>query len=546
MDELLWYVMRVTTNFFKIWEYRTFTHSLRLFFLKKIAFVWAFVQEFFQREGFISAMQRSDGIAMTSFWCAMTAMLGFTGVISSMEEDDGYVERVVGIDALRKNAKDLGWQPPVEPAYQPMRVTSVAPGTGVSEPITYERYMRERSRYVKDDFESSLKAMSAEHRQVPSAVAASSWTTSKAKPFTSWNAESASSISENSAWMTSTGKPMVSWGNNTNSPGDYQPYGSAYTPVSVGAGTSTTIAAKPSTIMSYAETLKAMTSNTKDKSKMTLPYGTAYRPVVVKPGTIAEIASPGASRHLDQYDSSTAYFSATNTVVPNKVSKDDKSPHPEGVFEFKSSMKRAIFDQEGKPITYVVEGYRFKPETKSLIHPDGVFKFEPETRKIIKLNDREIPKAVQPKTKPINYPVAGFRFDDTTKTVIQQEKSRGSALASPPASATGTSTNPSSPSLPQQSTDEVPASIVSPAPLNVVNVMSEGTSMNKPPISAAVSSAYKAMGSSYLEALNREGAEPSIQSSYTQQLSSTDDELIVKPIAPPSRTGLSYLESLGR
>jgi hypothetical protein len=509
------------------------------------------VQEFFQQEGFISAMQRSDGIAMTSFWCAMTAMLGFTGVLSSMEEDDGYVERVVGIDALRRNARDPGWQPPVEPEYKPITVTSVVPGTGVSEPITYERYMQERSRLVKDDFASSLKAMSAEPRPVSTAVAASSWITSKGKPLATWSAETSSTSTGNSYWMTSTGKPMASWGNNTNLPGETtQPYGTAYTPISVKAGTSVAIegtnlrqTAKVTPIMSYAETLKAMTSDTGDKSKMSLPYGTAYMPVVVKPGTVAEVASPGASRHLDQYDSLTAYFSATNTVVPNKVAKDDKSPHPEGVFEFKSSMKRAIFDKEGKPITYVVEGYRFKPETKSLIHPDGVFKFEPETRKIIKLNDRDIPKAEQPKSKPINYPVAGFRFDDTTKTVIQKEKSRGSILASPPSSVVSTTS--SSPPPPTQS-EEAPASIVTPAPSNVVNVISDGTSMNKPPIGAAVSNAYKAMGSSYLEALNGEGAGPSTQSPYTQQLSSTDDELIVKPTAPLSRTGLSYLESLGR
>ena len=70
--------------------------------------------------------------------------------------------------------------------------------------------------------------------------------------------------------------------------------------------------------------------------------------------------------------------------------------------------------------------------------------------------------------------------------------------------------------------------------------------MNKPPIGAAVSKAYKAMGSTYLDALDREGTGPSMQSSYAQPLSSTDDDLIVKPISPVSRTGLSYLESLGR
>ena len=496
-------------------------------------------------------MQRSDGIAMTSFWCAMTAMLGFTGVLSSMEEDDGYVERVVGIDALRKNAKDPGWQPPVEPAYQPIRVSSVAPGTGVSEPLTYERYMKERARMVNDDFASSLRAMSAESPTGSGAASGSSWTTSHGKPMATWSAAASSTVTGDSYWLTSTGRPMVSWGNNSNTPGDNQPYGTAYTPISVKAGTSVTIegtnlqqsAKKVTPIMSYAETLNAMTSENNDKSKMTLPYGTAYMPVVVKPGSVAEIASPGASRHLDQYDSSTAYFSATNTVVPNKVAKDDKSPHPDGVFEFKSSLKRAIFDKEGKPITYVVEGYRFKPETKSLIHPDGVFKFEPETRSMIKLKDRLAPKIEQPKSKPINYPVAGFRFDDTTKTVIQKEKIRGSALASPPPSVI--STKPSSPPLPEQ-TETGPASIVSPDPSNVVNVIADGTSMNNPPIGAAVSNAYKVMGSSYLDALNSNNAEPSLQSPTEEQNSSTIDDWIVKPVAPPSRTGLSYLESLGR
>ena len=506
------------------------------------------MQEFFQREGFFSAMERSDGIAMTSFWCAVTAMFGFTGVISSMEEDDGYVERVVGIDALRKNARDSGWQPPVEPAYQTFQVTSVAPGTGVSEPITYERYMNERSRLVKDDFASSLKAMSAEPRQEPAPAVASSWTTSKRKPSTSWS--DTASATENSYWTTANGKSMTSWSSDSSPAGGTQPYGTAYNPITIKAGTSVTIegtnlhqSAKLAPTMSYAETLKAMTSDATDKSKMSLPYGTAYMPVTVKPGTLAEIASPGASRHLDQYDTSTAFFSTTNTVVPNKVAKDDKSPHPDGVFEFKSSMKRAIFDKEGKPITYVVEGYRFKPETKSLIHPDGVFKFEPDTRKIIKLSDRESSKSIQPKSKPIAYPVAGFRFDDTTKTVIQKEKIRGSTLASPPPSSSSAMS--SSPPPPKQNED-VPASILSPGPSNVVNVISDGTSMNNPPIGAAVSNAYKAMGSSYLEALNRESSSSSEQLSYTQQSSSPDDELIVKPIAPPTKTGLSYLETLGR
>ena len=461
-----------------------------------------------------------------------------------MEEDDGYVERVVGIDALRKNAKDLGWQPPVEPAYQQIRVTSVAPGTGVSEPITYERYMKERARMVKGDFASSLKAMSAEQR----AVTASSWSTSNGKPMAAWNAAtSGTTVKGNSYWLTSTGKPMASWGNNTNPSEDNKPYATAYTPVSVKAGTSVTIdgtnlhqSTKVTPIMSYAEALKAMTSETIDKSKMSLPYGTAYMSVVVKPGTVAQVASPGASRHLDQYDSSTAYFSATNTVVPNKVAKDDKSPHPSGVFEFKSSMKRAIFDNEGKPITYVVDGYRFKPETKSLIHPDGVFKFEPETRNLIKLTDRAAPKSEQPKSKPINYPVAGFRFDDSTKTVIQKEKIRGSTLASPPPAVI--SAQPLSPLMPQEA-ETGSSSIVAPDPSNMVSVISDGTSMNNPPIGAAVSNAYKAMGSSYLDALNRDGTGTSIKSSYSSQ---TDDYLIVKPTAPPSRTGLSYLETLGR
>jgi hypothetical protein len=494
-------------------------------------------------------MERSDGIAMTSFWCAITAMIGFTGVLSSMEEDDGYVERVVGIEALRKNAEDPnGWKPTVEPAYQAIRVTSVGPGKGVSEPITYEIYMKERARLAKDDFASSLKAMSAEPYQAATNTAA--WKTSSGKPMASWDIAPTRTTTANSYWTTTSGNPMASWNGTSSDPSALQPYGTAYTPVTVKSGTFAEIkgldfkqSAKVSPIVSYADTLKAMTSESNDKSKMTLPYGTAYMPVAVKAGTVAEIASPGASRHLDQFDTSTSYFSATNTVIPNRVSKDDKSPHPEGVFEFRSSMKRAILNGDGRPFTYRVEGYRFKPETKSLIHPDGVFKFQPETRKMIRLSDRNTPKGKPKKAKPINYPVEGFRFDETTKSVIQTETSRGRTLTSSVTSAVpSTVTSP----LPQAEPVAVPVpSIVAPSSTYVVSVISDGASMNRPPLGTAISSAYKAMGSSYLDALNCAPTD-SLSVPQKSSSSSSNDDLVIRPTAPPARAGLSYLESLGR
>ena len=455
------------------------------------------VQEFFQREGVISAMERSDSLAMTSFWCAMTAMLGFTGVMSSMEEDKDYVERVVSKEDLLMNAKDPnGWKPTnVEPPYKPVRVSSVAPGTGVSEPVTYELYMQERERLAYQDFASSLKAMSAD----PSSLQPKLYSFS---PSTESPATDASKV--------------------------LLPYGMAYNPVSVKTGTSTVVEgdksdmhqhAKVSPRVAYRNALTEMKKKSGSPPKMMLPYGSAYSPVVVKPGAFTEVASPAASQNIDRFWSAAVAGSSTPppisalSVVASKVSKTDTSPHPEGVFEFKSSMKRAMLEgikQSASKQTFRVEGYRFKPETQSLIgtspHPSGTFAFERETKDIIQSKTPWVPKP-----KPIAYPVEGFRFGDVTKTIIQTKKDLES------------STVPSSPGMVAQSTPKV------------VDVIADG---------AALSTSYQAMSSSYLEALSRgvKEAPPEPPSSWT----TSELAGVIKPAAPPARVGASYLESLSR
>jgi hypothetical protein len=62
-----------------------------------------------------------------------------------------------------------------------------------------------------------------------------------------------------------------------------------------------------------------------------------------------------------------------------------------------------------------VDGYRFKPETRSVIgsspHPGGVFKFKSDTSMMIKSPN-------EPKPNQAAYPVEGFKFGDDTKTFI--------------------------------------------------------------------------------------------------------------------------------
>jgi hypothetical protein len=460
------------------------------------------VQEFFQREGVISAMERSDTFAITSFWCAMTAMLGFTGVVSSMEEDKDFVECVVSKEALEMNAKDPnGWKPAyVQPLYAPLRVSSVAPGSAVSEPVTYERYMQERARLAyQQDFAASLKAMSSETAsQQPK-----SYQTYSFSPGTDGSSIGASPAS--------------------------LPYGTAYNPVSVQAGTSTVVEgadlsqhAKVTPRIAQRNALTEMKKKKTAPPKMMLPYGSAYAPVVVKPGAFTEVASPAASQNIDRFWTAAAAGSSTPpplsalSVVASKVSKTDVSPHPAGVFEFKSSMKRAMLEgikQSASKQTFRVEGYRFKPETQSLIgtspHPAGTFAFGSETKNIIQSKTPWVPKP-----KPVAYPVEGFRFGDVTKTIIQKNKEIELPLSS---LATSNMVTPSAP--------------------KVVDVIADG---------AGLSSSYKAMGSSYLEALN---GGVSVSMSPPEPPSSwTSSELagVIKPAAPPARVGASYLESLGR
>lgn len=461
------------------------------------------VQEFFQREGVISAMERSDGLAMTSFWCAMTAMLGFTGVLSSMEEDQDYVERVVSREALELNAKDPnGWKPSnVEPPYTPIRVSSVTPGTAVSEPVTYERYMQERARLAyQKDFADSLRAMSSD----PGSQQPKSYQTYSFSPST-----------EN---LPVDASPAL------------LPYGTAYNPVSIQAETSTVVPdsnlSQHSKVTPRVAQRNALTEMKKKKTsappKMMLPYGSAYAPVVVKPGAFTEVASPAASQNIDRFWSAAAAGSSSPppmsalSVVASKVSKTDASPHPAGVFEFKSSMKRAMLEgikQSASKQTFRVEGYRFKPETQSLIgsspHPAGTFAFGSETKDIIQSKTPWVPKP-----KPVAYPVEGFRFGDVTKTIIQKNKDVESPLSTPET-----------------------ASMVTPSAPKVVDVIADG---------AGLSSSYKAMGSSYLEALNRGVAVSSTPPEPPSSWTTSELAGVIKPAAPPARVGASYLESLGR
>jgi hypothetical protein len=461
------------------------------------------VQEFFQREGVISAMERSDSFAMTSFWCAMTAMLGFTGVMSSMEEDEDYVERVVTKESLELNAKNPnGWKPAnLEPPYAPLRVSSVAPGTAVSEPVTYERYMQERARLTyQQDFVASLKAMSSET------------SSQQPKPYQTY------SFSPGSENPTTDSSPSL------------LPYGTAYSPVSLQAGASSVVEGSdlsqhPKVTPRVAQR-NALTEMKKKKTvaspRIMLPYGSAYAPVVVKPGAFTEVASPAASANIDRFWSAAAAGSSTPppisalSVVASKVSKTDASPHPAGVFEFKSSMKRAMLEgikQSAAKQTFRVEGYRFKPETQSLIgsspHPAGTFAFGSETKDIIQSKTPWVPKP-----KPVAYPVEGFRFGDVTKTIIQKNKEIESSSSVP----------------------EMPSMVTPNAP-KVVDVIADG---------AGLSSSYQAMGSSYLEALNRgvtaSPSPPEPPSSWT----TSELAGVIKPAAPPARVGASYLESLGR
>jgi hypothetical protein len=267
--------------------------------------------------------------------------------------------------------------------------------------------------------------------------------------------------------------------------------------------------------------------------------------VVVQAGTFAAVASPAASQNIDRFWTTKTSplesgivaaavqpsWPAPSSVDASKVVKNDASPHPSGVFEFKPSMKRALLEgtdlMKLKPaVTYRVEGYRFKPETQSAIgtspHPDGTFAFQPETMDIIQSNS-----PVVPKPKPVAYPVAGFRFDETTKTVIQNEKDRASSLAA------------SSP------LESAPTMIVSPSISKAVTVITDGNSINPTPqTGSAVSSTYKALSSSYLDALNLGDKES--PSAPTLVLSEEEFMDVIKPMARPSRTGASYLETLSR
>lgn len=429
---------------------------------------------------------------MGSAGVALTALLCFSGISTTLDEADDYVERVVGKESLRLNAKDPSWKPErEEAAYPPLPVTSVAPGTGFSEPVTYEMYMKERARaearskdsyqaqreaLLELSFSNSLRAMSSEPAPAPT------------PSFQIYAAKNASP-----AWTTA-----------------------------------------KSTELSYSDALKAMTSDSTTSSlissmsasvdesfNMIRPFGTAYAPVIVKAGTFAMVESSAASSSSSSIPAdevaraptiaSDLLTKASDVFLTGLPAPVNLGLESETVQSTTTPAKKDLLRNEGtktiaashamatgskekaslqKPvISFRVEGYRFKPEMQSAIAPtrDAMpYPLSTATADTIELVKTGI--AENPTVPSSIHPVQGFKFQDTTKAFIQVAEWNKAA--------------------PNVVLAEEP--IVSPSFARGVNVVSYGseTPMNAGPSGNAVSTPYQALGASYLEALSKSNGGP--------------------------------------
>jgi hypothetical protein len=426
-------------------------------------------------EGFITAIEKNDSAALFALGAELVALVSFTIGMSTVALQDDYVERVVGREALIQNAKYPNeWTPKtVEAPYELPPMTSVTPGVGVSEPVTYEMYVQERARIEarekaeKDalwasSFSQSLKSMSASDTdasspsfQVYAAKNPSTAWTAKPSSQLAWDSASAASLQANAASVAAADASRMSL-----------PFGAAYSPVLVKSGTYTAI---------------EYPSPTDSNAVQTIVTPIQASPV---PSVVAAAATADAVAPLSAVDPTTE---AIGVAVRPAFVGQPVTP------EYAQSWNQEMNRRPKPAIDFRVDGYRFKPETRSVIgsspHPGGVFTFKADTSMMIKSPN-------EPKPNPVAYPVEGFKFGDDTKTFIAATE-RTAVVApevmevvAPP---------------PRTTTARPPEPVVSSSFSNVVSAMPDG-SVPQPFGNAPTGSGVSRPGlggSSYLEALNR-------------------------------------------
>lgn len=130
------------------------------------------------------------------------------------------------------------------------------------------------------------------------------------------------------------------------------------------------------------------------------------------------------------------------TSTQAALGASNASPHPDGVFHFKTETDRLIKDEGRKfarksprapkkpsppATTYPVEGYRFNKENQKMVvspHPGGVFGFSSDNSLLIKQGagkPTEIEKAAPSPTDVTPHPVEGFNFGRDTISVIKSD-----------------------------------------------------------------------------------------------------------------------------
>lgn len=138
MVEWLWYVKATAT-----WGFL----AHRVF---QLSFVWVVAQEVATDKGILNSLRNGESSAVTALACFLTLIGGFTSIIVSADEDEkDYIERVVSREKLLKNAADPNWRPEtMEKPYYPLKPSNKGL---VSDPLTYDNYMRFRAGATAED-----------------------------------------------------------------------------------------------------------------------------------------------------------------------------------------------------------------------------------------------------------------------------------------------------------------------------------------------------------------------------------------------------------
>ena len=115
-------------------------------------------------KGILDGITKQEGGPLASLVCFLTLMTGFAGMVTDEDnQEKDFVEKVISIEKLEKNV-DMDWKPEtMDRPYEELPPTYVVQESTVSEPPTYEVYMKERERLAALEaarvYEESLREM---------------------------------------------------------------------------------------------------------------------------------------------------------------------------------------------------------------------------------------------------------------------------------------------------------------------------------------------------------------------------------------------------